>query len=254
MDSRRLGFGASRAVSGKCTFFAFLCKRRISSMSHSVERHLGIASGSYDETIRRFIPGYEALVGAAVDAVAAASPKLVLDLGAGTGALSERLLVIAPNVVVELWDVDDAMLGVARERVARFAGRASFVHRSFGEAFPACDGIMASLALHHVPAIDLKTELYARAYAALRRGGVLANADVTIPGDPAGRRLIYRQWADHLVASGIPEERAWQHFAEWAGEDRYFSLEEELTALRSVGFRADCPWRLGPATVTVATK
>jgi SAM-dependent methyltransferase len=223
-------------------------------MSHSVERHLGVASGSYDETIRRFIPGYETLVGTAVAAVAAASPKLVLDLGAGTGALAERLLAIAPDVVVELWDVDDAMLGVARERLAPFAGRARFVHRSFGEALPACDGVMASLALHHVPTMALKTELYARAHAALRSGGVLANADVTIPTDPAGRRMIYRQWADHLVAGGIAEERAWQHFAEWASEDRYFSLEEELAALRSVGFRAESPWRLGPATVTVATK
>ncbi len=223
-------------------------------MSHSVERHLGVASGSYDETIRRFIPGYETLVGKAVAAVAAAAPTLVLDLGAGTGALAERLLALAPQTVVELWDVDQAMLAVARERLARFGQRARFVPRSFREPLPSCDGIMASLALHHVPTLEEKTDLYGRAYAALRSGGVLVNADVTIPADPTGHRATYRQWADHLVSSGIAEERAWEHFAEWAGEDRYFSLEEELTALRSVGFRAECPWRLGPATMTVAIK
>ena len=223
-------------------------------MSHSVERHLGVASGSYDETIRRFIPGYETMIGTAAEAVAAISPDLALDLGAGTGALSERLLATAPRVVVELWDVDDAMLSVARERLARFGARARLVHRSFDEALPSCDGIMASLALHHVATIERKTELYRRAFAALRPGGVFANADITIPSDPAGTKASYRQWADHLVASGIPEERAWQHFAEWSGEDRYFSLDEELGALRSAGFRAECPWQMGPATVTTAVK
>jgi SAM-dependent methyltransferase len=223
-------------------------------MSHSVERHLGVASASYDETIRRFIPGYETMITTAAEAVAATAPALVLDLGAGTGALSERLLALSPDVTVELWDVDDAMLAVARERLARFGHRARLMHRSFDEPLPSCDGIMASLALHHIATISRKTELYARAYSALRPGAVLANADVTIPSDDAGHQATYRQWANHLVASGIPEERAWQHFAEWSGEDRYFSLEEELAALRLVGFRADCAWRKGPSTVTTAVK
>jgi SAM-dependent methyltransferase len=155
---------------------------------------------------------------------------------------------------VELWDVDDAMLAVARERLGGFGDRARFIHRSFGENLPGCDGVMASLALHHVLSLESKTALYRRIFRALRAGGVFANADVTIPADPAGHQIAYRQWADHLVASGIPEERAWQHFDEWSGEDRYFSLEEELGALQSVGFRAEAPWRLGPATLTVATK
>jgi tRNA (cmo5U34)-methyltransferase len=222
-------------------------------MDHSVERHLGVASDSYDETIRRFIPGYDTLVATAAAAVAAVSPRLVLDLGAGTGALSARLLEQDPRVVVELWDVDDAMLAVAGGRLARFGDRAKFLHRSYEAPFPLVDGIMASLALHHLPTMDAKTGLYARAYAALSAGGVLAIADVTMPAAAEESRKTYRAWADHLVASGIPEPRAWEHFAEWSGEDRYFPLEEELAALRSVGFRAHCPWRLGPATVLVAT-
>jgi SAM-dependent methyltransferase len=131
-------------------------------MSHSVERHLGVASGSYDTTIRKFIVDYEEMVGTAVRAVAAVGPGRVLDLGAGTGALSERLLAIMEETVVELWDVDDAMLGVARERLARFGDRARFIHRSFGETFPRCDAIMASLALHHIQDLGEKTALYGR--------------------------------------------------------------------------------------------
>lgn len=194
------------------------------------------------------------MLATAVRVVGAANPALVLDLGAGTGALSERLLSLTTATKVELWDVDDAMLLVARERLARFGDRARFIHRSFGEPLPPCDGIMASLALHHIRTLEEKTALYRRAADALRPGGVLTNADITIPRDPAARAATYRQWANHLVASGIPEERAWQHFEEWSAEDHYFSLEEELAALQSAGLTADCRWRNGPATVTVGTR
>lgn len=223
-------------------------------MSHSVERHLGVASDSYDETIRKFIPGYEVMTMTAVRAVTSARPARVIDLGSGTGALAERLLAITNDTVVELWDVDEAMLGVARERLARFGERAQFVVRSFTDPLPACDGVMASLSLHHIPTLERKAALYREIARALKPGGVFANADVTIPADEAGHRLTYRAWADHLVNSGIPEERAWRHFAEWSGEDTYFSLEDELAAIGGAGLAVVCPWRLGPATVTVATK
>ncbi|MBM4187152.1 MAG: class I SAM-dependent methyltransferase [Gemmatimonadetes bacterium] len=223
-------------------------------MSHSVERHLGVASDSYDETIRKFIPGYEIMTMTAVAAVASARPALVIDLGSGTGALAERLLASTAETIVELWDVDEAMLGVARERLARFSDRARFVVRSFTDPLPPCDGVMASLSLHHLPTLEQKGVLYAEVARALRPGGVFANADVTIPADPDGHRASYRVWADHLVSCGIPEQRAWEHFAEWAAEDRYFSLEEELAALRLAGLPAECAWRSGPATVIVAAK
>jgi hypothetical protein len=56
------------------------------------------------------------------------------------------------------------------------------------------------------------------------------------------------------VASGIDEPRAWRHFEEWAEEDTYFPLEDELTALRAAGFQARCPWREGPMSLIVGVR
>jgi len=56
------------------------------------------------------------------------------------------------------------------------------------------------------------------------------------------------------VASGIEEERAWVHFEEWADEDTYLPLDEELSVLRSIGFDADRVWNAGPIGVVVARK
>lgn len=218
-------------------------------MTHSVSQHLHVEIQEYDATIRRFIPGYDEMLDQTVAAVQATAPPRTLDLGSGTGALAERLLARMADGVVELWDVDAAMLAVARGRLERYGPRALFVARSFGETFPETGAIMASLSLHHIRELPAKAELYARAAKALLPGGVLAIADITIPTDEAGRAAVYRGWADHQVSCGFDERRAWAHFDEWASEDRYFSVDEELGALRGAGLTALVRWQSGPATV-----
>lgn len=223
-------------------------------MSHSVRRHLRVDVEEYDASIRRFIPGYEAMLREAAGAVAAARPALVLDLGAGTGALAQAILERPEVRGVELVDVDAEMLDRARERLARHGSRARFALRSFHDPLPACDAVAASLALHHVRALEEKEVLFGRVYAALRSGGVFVNADVTMPAEEPARGDAWRAWAAHLVASGIEEARAWAHFQEWADEDTYFPLEAELAALEGAGFRARCAWRDRVSTVVVAEK
>ena len=218
------------------------------SVSHSVRRHLRLDIGDYDETIRRFIPGYETMLSVAAEAVAAAGPAHVVDLGAGTGALSEAVLAAAPDAVVELLDVDAEMLDRARARLDRFGDRVRFTLRSFEEPFAPCDAFAASLSLHHIPTIEAKAALFVRVHDALRPGGVLVNADATMPAEASASAPLYRFWADHLVAGGIPDERA------WAQEDTYLPLDDELAALRAAGFEAEQVWSAGPIGVVVARK
>ena len=67
--------------------------------------------------------------------------------------------------------------------------------------------------------------------------------------------LTRRLWAEHLVAHGDTLEGALARFDEWAREDTYFSVGDELAALKSAGFaRADVLWRTPPTTVIVAVR
>lgn len=223
-------------------------------MAHSVRRHLRLDVEAYDETIRRFIPGYETMLEVVAEAVASIGADLVLDLGAGTGGLSEALLSRAEVGTVELLDVDPEMMDRARSRLGRFENRARFTLRSYDEPFSRCDACAASLALHHIPTLEAKVELYARVFEALRPGGVLVNADVNMPLAEAERDRLYRYWADHLVSSGIAEARAWEHFDEWSGEDTYLPRDAEVDALSRIGFLAECVWEDGPIGVIVAKK
>ncbi len=233
-------------------------------MSHSVRSHLRLDIDDYDVTIRRFIPGYEDMLRVAAEAVAAAmatagagskaGPARVVDLGAGTGALSEAVLEAAPDAVVELLDVDAEMLQHARTRLKRFGARTRFTLRSFDEPLEACDAFTASLSLHHIPTLELKAQLFGRVHEALRPGGVLVNADATMPAGESDREPLYRFWADHMVSAGVSEEQAWAHFEEWAEEDTYLPLDKELAALSAVGFEARQVWSAGPIGVVVARK
>ena len=223
-------------------------------MSHSVRQHLHLDIEAYDASIRTFIPGYEAMLRRAAEVVAGVKPERVLDLGAGTGALAEAILEGSDAAVVELVDVDGEMLERAEARLRRFGARARLRQQSFNEPLPDCDAVAASLALHHVPDIGDKTALFARIARALRPGGLFVNADVTMP--QAGPECVadYASWAAHLVACGIPEARAYQHFEEWSDEDTYFPLGRELQAMGEAGFDAECVWRQTPSTVLVGRK
>ena len=215
---------------------------------------MNVAIEAYDRTIRQFIPGYEEGIARAAEVVARANPRRVLDLGAGTGALAAAMLARKGVGEVALIDVDGEMLAQARVRLVAFGERAAFREQSFDAALPACDAVGASLALHHVPTMARKMALYARIHAALKPGGVFVNADVTMPAEAKLQEAAFERWAQHLVASGIETQRAREHFAEWADEDTYFPLDEELSSLRDVGFEAECVWRETPFSLVVGKK
>ena len=221
---------------------------------HSVSRHLRVEVDTYDEAIRRFIPGYEAMLGVAAREIASVEPRHVLDLGGGTGALAEAILIAAPGATVELIDVDPDMLAVARERLDGYADRTRFREASFDDPLPEADAVAASLALHHVPTMDEKRRLFARIHDCLRPGGVFVNADATMPAEPDAREPVWRAWAAHLVSCGIPEERAYRHFAEWQEEDTYFPQEDEAAAMRAAGFEVAAVWSDGPLVVAVGRR
>ena len=193
-------------------------------MSHCARKHLRLGNDAYDEAIRRFIPGYEAMLAIAANAVAAVEPGLVLELGAGTGALSEAMLQRPGIHTVELLDVDPEMMEQSRQRLRRFGDRVRFTLRSYDEPLSPGDAFAASLSLHHIATIEAKSAFFARVFAALSLGGVLVNADVNMPIDRVEREQLYRYWADHLVTCGIAEKRAWQHFEQWSEEDTYLSM------------------------------
>jgi len=219
---------------------------------HRVVGHLGVEPDEYDRTIRTFIPQYDRMLETIVHWLSANVPAggYVVDLGAGTGALSEAILEGLPEVRVQLVDVDPDMLEAAAARCATHAGRFDLRRGRFQEELPRCHAVVATLALHHVADHGEKRELYRAIHAALEPGGLGVGGDRLIHPEGLERRQMLRDWYAHMARHGISEEEADAHFAQWAEEDYYVGLVEELELIRAAGFlRPDCFWRDGGITV-----
>lgn len=223
-------------------------------MGHSVEGHLKLNVADYDQLIRQLVPGYAAMRAAHMallkKLLPADRPCLVLDLGGGTAALAEAVADTLPLAEVEIWDIDRAMLGVAKERCARFGGRVRYVEQSFTNPLTPCDAVVACIALHHVKDLAVKGAIYRNIFAALKPGGAFLNADLAIGASGEVREFAYREWIAAMAPHGINEAQARAHFASWAHEDYYPPLATELALVQAAGFAdPECFWREIPCLV-----
>jgi SAM-dependent methyltransferase len=117
---------------------------------------------------------------------------------------------------------------------------------------PACDAVIASLALHHIPTPARRSRLFRRLRRALRPGGVLVIADCYLASDLRIQADDRRAWLRHLQRSYTARESR-AYLRAWAKEDFYARLADELPMLERAGFTADVTSRAGAFAVIVAT-
>ncbi len=169
----------------------------------------------------------------------------ILDLGSGSGQIEEMILERIPAARVVGVDNSSSMMALARERLARFAGR-----------FVGVEGDMAALgglglphapyafvisvqAVHEIPH-PAKREVFARAFGLLEPGGAFFLLDRVAP-DFEGLPRSYRSvWERLNRKAGIEEPMTFKEYVEKYGAkgDHVAGLEDLLGWLRGAGFRA----------------
>lgn len=164
-------------------------------------------SGDYHAERRRLVPCIDALYGTAVELLGRRGGEIrrVLDLGAGTGLMSEWVLARYPDAEIVLLDGAAEMLAEARARlpedsIVTLVGdlRDELPEGPF-------DAVVSALAIHHIddPA---KRELFARIREVLRPSGVFANAE-QVAAPSAWLEGIYREsWSEQCRAAGATEQ------------------------------------------------
>jgi ubiquinone/menaquinone biosynthesis C-methylase UbiE len=164
----------------------------------------------------------------------------VLDLGAGTGALSIALKRRHPQAVVVGIDPDPKALARARAKAER-AGLDVDFHEAYGDALPfegaSFQHVVSSLVLHHLTS-DAKAAVLREAHRVLAPGGTLRILDFGPPRSRVQRALgklfhSHDELADNLTGripdliqaagfSGAREGGWWGTLfgtvAVWAGE------------------------------------
>lgn len=108
----------------------------------------------------------------------------ILDVGAGYGALSHEVLERFPNAELVCQDFSEPMFAHAKERLASYQDRVSFVQgdlmtsdwtSDLGDPF---DAIVSAIAIHNVRFPERIAAIYGEIAGILRPGGCFLNCDL----------------------------------------------------------------------------
>jgi tRNA (cmo5U34)-methyltransferase len=137
---------------------------------------------TYAEVVAE-IPEYERLQAEVAAATAGRDVGRFLDLGAGTGATTLRVLAVHPEASVVLLDESPPMLAAARQALGEAA---TTVVAGLDDPLPEgpFDLVVSALAVHHLPG-RAKAALFRRVVAVLSPGGRVVLGDIVVPEDPA---------------------------------------------------------------------
>ena len=203
-------------------------------------RHVWDAK-TYDAARRRLVPDFDAFYGTAALVVARSAPESprILDLGAGTGMLSQAVAdrVTAPRLT--LHDASASMLDVARVRLA--GHHPQFHTASLQDALPPgpFDAVVSALSIHHLEDSE-KRDLFGKALAVLAPGGVFVNAD-QVAGPSRWHDRVYREMHETQARSLGSDDAEWSGAAERMRVDIYATVDAQLRWLAEAGYeRGDC--------------
>ncbi len=211
----------------------------------------------YDERTLRGQPRYEEMLKQVAFALPEAAGA-ILELGCGTGALTQIVAERYPAARITAIDASAQMIEVARERLSGAglltAARIQFQMASFEEldiVTAPYDLITANMSLHHL--VD-KRPFYTRLRSALKPDGALVFGDELIGATAEIEKRHWNAWLEfasqpnHLTQAEIEGiERHMEQF------DHYETLPRQLELLSAAGFSTvDCTWRYLNYAVFVA--
>ena len=195
-------------------------------------------ASEYDISRRRLIPCYELFYATAAE-LAARSIKVpspaILDLGAGTGLLSEFVMQKVGNASLSLLDESPEMLSKAQQRLAQYNPKIFIQPMTDPLPNGEFHAVISSLAIHHLDDKE-KRDLFERIHQSLVPGGVFINGE-QILGTSAWQQKLYEDThLDGARALGSDEEeiRAAQERMTY---DKCATLADQILWLKETGFQ-----------------
>ena len=222
----------------------------------SIKKQFNLIAKEYDENRKKFIPCFEEYYKGTTAFIASniASPKRILDLGAGTGLLSAFWYQHFQNSEYVLVDIADEMLEVAQKR---FVGleNVSYQIMDYSETLPdgKFDVIASALSIHHLEH-EQKAKLFRRIYDKLPEGGLFVNYDQFCAGAEELNQWFDSYRENQLKISGLTETDL-ERWRERRKLDRECSVEEEIAMIEKCNFKeVKCIYSNQKFSVIVAVK
>jgi len=226
--------------------------------SQTVRVAFDSAAQGYDALRRKLIPDFDRFYGVALDLLAETVGDRAfasIDLGVGTGLLSEMILRRFPRATIEGVDFAPKMIETAQSRLAIFGERMRFRLADY-DATPLggpVDAVVSALSIHHLKH-EAKRRLFGAIHAALAPGGIFVNVDQSLGSSPEIEAAYQARWERDMRAAGVVEADFASALVR-ARLDRSATFADQLTWLREAGFAdADIAWKRHRFTVFCARK
>ena len=177
----------------------------------------------------------------------------VLDLGCGTGILSELVLRKLPNAYVVGFDFRPKIREAYEKNLASYRGRYELMlgDYRFDPIGSNYNIVLAGLTLQHLTWGERK-DFYKLIYSILNSNGVFILNDIIIDEDWDTRKLQYSSWKEFIASNGEDPE-FW--YDKHMTKDYPVTLNDHFQWLEQAGFsKMDCYWRFHNFAITMAMK
>ena len=166
------------------------------------EEHFNNTAQNYENDIEKIVIDHEAFFGQAVSLVPE-DCKNILELGSGTGYLTEKIIKKSPGAAVTCIDMTPEMINVAMAK--KTLEGVEFILGDFRERWPdkKFDLVISTLCFHHLPDTDRKyvIEMIRKS---LTENGVFVNGDVFKAGDFTLDEMLNERWKEAMIKNGLP--------------------------------------------------
>lgn len=205
-------------------------------MNVEIKERFNEVAKSYDENRKKFIPCFDDFYEVAAKITNLATNKnSVLDIGAGTGLLSQEVKKMLPDAEISLIDISEKMLDIAKMRfegVDKITYRVGdFTECNFDMKF---DIIISALAIHHV-AHNKKVEFFKKCLEQLNEGGIFVNADQFNESTEYSENISNTIWNKQIKENGITEAE-YDAYLQRKKLDKEATVEQDLKWLKMAGF------------------
>jgi len=190
----------------------------------------------YDVWIDSVCPFYREALGSLVGHIPE-NTRYVLDLGAGTGNVSQAILARYPKTVVTLVDLSSEMLSRAEEKLLAYKERTLFVEKEISSftSHYSYDVVVASLSVHHLEKKQ-KERLFETVLKLLVPGGYFFLLEQVVGASTHLEQVNHKAWLTYMQEHGLSQVKIDEVLARKKEHDHCETLFDQLLLLRKVGF------------------
>ncbi|MDA3905145.1 MAG: class I SAM-dependent methyltransferase [Bacteroidales bacterium] len=223
----------------------------------NVENFYNLISGEYTEMLERIVPRYREMLWMILDYVPKdLNPKRIVDLGCGTGNLSEVILNQYPESDLIAVDLSTSILDIAAKRLENYPN-IKYLNEDFNALdfkTGSIDLAVSSIALHHLTDKE-KEKLLKKIYSWLSPKGILIFGDQFAGSTDARYQQHMSNWKLSAEGKNTPESEWTLWMDHQQNHDYHTTVENYFNWCKQMGFKnSDVVWRYFLWVVFIAHK